>query len=213
MSHGMRPVPAARLAPLLVFLALAMPPGPCLGSPPLIPDSRLGSRTAPLLLLSRPDVCADLGLDDKQRVEAEGVVTAIYTKAATLVGKRGPEVVASQRAIDASAEQWLKTHLSDTQRRRLVEIDLQWEGPSALISRPVIADHIGLTPEQRARLKRAITDRDRRRGQGGDWQGIEHQLGQEARALLTPEQRERWYAMLGRRFTPQVAASGVTPPR
>jgi hypothetical protein len=219
MSHGTRLVPVARLVPiaplplLLLTTAIALWPGRCLGGPPPLPDSRLGYRTVPLLLLTRPDICADLGLDAKQKADAERALTTLYPQAAALKGKTGPEAEAARRAIDEAQEHWLKTHLSDIQQRRLAEIDLQWEGPSALISRPVVADHIGLLPEQRTRLQQAIAERDRRRSRGDDWREREQQLARQALTVLTAEQRERWKAMLGRHFVPQIAVSHPTAPR
>jgi hypothetical protein len=214
MSQGMRPVPAARL--VLLFLPLlfadAILPRPGFAGPPALPDDQLGIRHAPLLLLSRPDVRADLGLDAGQAGDAERALTELYLRATALKGKTGPEVLAGRRAIDEAEEEWLKTRLSDAQRKRLIEIDLQWEGPSALISRPIVADHIGLTAEQRAGLAEGIAERNRRRAQGGDLRESEYQLFQHARTILTPEQRERWKAMLGRSFTLQPAGSPAPAP-
>jgi hypothetical protein len=214
MSHGRRPVPAARLVLLVlsVSLATSILPRPGFADPPALPDDQLGIRHAPLLLLSRPDVRADLGLDQAQAAEAERALTDLYLRAAALKGKTGPEAVAGRRAIDEAGEAWFKTHLSDAQRKRLIEIDLQWEGPSALISRAIVADHLGLTAEQRASLARALAERNRRRAQGIDLRECEYQLFQQARTLLTPEQRERWKAMMGRSFTLKPAGSPAPAP-
>jgi hypothetical protein len=212
MSHGMRPDPAARLVLLSLGLLLASAtfPGPCLGGHPPLPDRRLGIKTAPLWLLSRADIRADVGLDETQAAEAERVLDELLLQASALKGKVGPEVDAGRRAINEAEEEWLKTRLSDAQRKRLIEIDLQWEGASALVSRPIVADHIGLTLEQRASLTRAIAERNRRRAQGDDLRESEYQLFQHARTLLTPEQLKRWKAMLGRSFT--LGLAGPPPP-
>jgi hypothetical protein len=145
--------------------------------------------------------------------DAERALDELVLQAAPLIGKRGPDVDARRRAINEAEEEWLKSRLSDAQRKRLVEIDLQWEGPSALISRPILADHIGLTPEQRAKLAQAIAERNRQRARGGDLRESEFQLFQQARTILTPEQRERWKAMLGRSFTLQRAGPPPPAPR
>jgi hypothetical protein len=163
-----------------------------------LPDSRLGIRTAPLLLLSRPDVRADVGLDAAQIAEAERALEELYAQAAALKGKSGPEALARKKSIDEAEQQWLQTRLTEAQRKRLIEIDLQWEGPSALIHRPVLADHLHLTPEQRTGLGAAVARCRQRRQQGGDVRQCEGKLFDEARALLTPEQLDRWRAMLGR---------------
>ena len=218
MSHGSRPVPAARLVllpvflPLTCWLAIAGLARPCLGSPPPLPDNRLGYRQAPLLLLSRPDVRADVGLDATQAADAERALTDLYVRALPLKGKTGPEADAARYAINQAEASWLKTRLSDAQRKRLVQIDLQWEGPSALISRPIVADHVGITPEQRKGLLNAIAQSNLQRDRTGDWRESEHQLALQALKLLSKEQQERWYAMLGRRFTPQLADMRTAPP-
>ncbi len=174
---------------------------------PVLPDERLGVRTAPLWLLSRPDVRADVQLDPKQTAEAERVLAGLFAKAAAIRGKSGPEIVNGRRAIDDAEQEWLQTRLGEAQRKRLIEIDLQWEGPSALISRPVVADHLGLTPEQRAALKQAVAECQRLRASGSHLRDSEHQLGQQALRVLTPEQSQRWKVMLGHPFTPRLTAT------
>jgi hypothetical protein len=214
MSHGQRLVPAARLAILSILIALDIAPGhSCLGGAfPSLPDSRLGYRQAPLLLLTRADIRTELGLSPEQVASAERALADLYPKVAALKGK-GPEAVPERRVIDEAQESWLATELSEAQRKRFIEIDLQWEGPSALKSRPVVADHLGLTPEQRAQLAGAIAERNRQRGAGGDVFECEKVLMGKVRALLTPEQLARWKAMLGHSFTPQLATTRTTPPR
>src|SRR4029079_250908 len=98
MRHG--PTPRAAYA-LLVLLTLipARAPG---AEPPPLPDSRLGVRTAPLLLLSRPDVQADLGLTPEQTSSAQRTITALYVQATALKGRPDAEVLAARRAIDGA---------------------------------------------------------------------------------------------------------------
>src|SRR4051794_13306639 len=215
MSQGLRPVPAARLAFafLTLPLALALLPPSASAAPPRIPDSELGRRIAPLLLLSRADVRVDVGLDEAQAADAARVVSELHQRASSLAGKKAdPGVEASQRAIDEAAERWLKSRLTRPQLKRLIEIDLQWEGPSALISRPIITDHVGVTPEQKAGLAKAVAAYHQERARPGDLRGSVGRLAKQTEAILTPEQLERWYAMLGRRFSPQLADSSTVPP-
>src|SRR4051794_37060510 len=108
MRHGSTP----RLAVLvIVLLGLALLPAASGGEPPL-PDSRLGVRTAPLLLLSRPDVRADLGLTSEQALSAERTITELYVQASTLKGKPDAEVLAARRAIDEAQRRWLENQLT-----------------------------------------------------------------------------------------------------
>jgi hypothetical protein len=166
-----------------------------------------------LLLLSRSDVRADVGLDAEQTADAERTLEKLYLQAEALKGKSGTEAVAGRRAIDQAMEQWLRNRLSEPQQKRLLEIDLQWEGPSALISRPVLADHLRLTPEQRTRLSAAVAECNRRRQGGTHWLECERTLFQQTRELLTPEQLGSWKAMLGPPFQRQLAATPEPPRR
>jgi hypothetical protein len=179
-----------------------------------LPDSRLGMRTAPLLLLSRPDVRADLRMDAKQAAEAEQEISALYVKAAALKGKSGAEAVAARQQIDAEQQRWFETHLSESQYGRLIQIDLQWEGPSALISRPVLTARLKLTPTQVSGLREAVAKRNRERGPRGTYDSAaDARLARSALAILSKPQQDQWKNLLGPPFQPQVASAKAAPPR
>jgi hypothetical protein len=199
------------MALLLLIEGLAFGPVLGLAGPPPLTDERLGIRTAPLLLLSRPDVRAEIHLDSAQAADADRTLGELYQQALTLKGKHGTDVEARKRSIDLAGEQWLQTKLSETQRKRFSQIELQWEGPSALIHRPIIADTLGLSDEQRARLSQAIAARTRRRDLGADRWECERELFEQTRAVLTREQRQRWRAMLGPPFAFTRQAAGPKP--
>ena len=76
MRHGGRWTTHAFV--LATFLATGLGTGaPASGDDvPVLADDRLGTRTAPLLLLTRPDVQADLKLTPEQVASAAGVPTA-----------------------------------------------------------------------------------------------------------------------------------------
>jgi hypothetical protein len=189
-----------RLALVVGAWAGVLTPACCLAAPPALTDDRLGIGTAPLLLLSRPDVRAEIGLDADQGADADRALSALYEQAVALRGQRGPDADNRKRAIDDAGEEWLQSRLSESQRKRFSQLDLQWEGASALIRRPVVADHLGLTADQRTRLAEAIAVRNRRRAAGDDLWECERRLFEQARALLSAEQQERWRAMLGPPF-------------
>jgi hypothetical protein len=192
----------------LSLLALSMiAAGPPSAGEGALPDSRLGIRTVPLLLLSRADVRADLRLDETQTADALAAIGQMYAKASRLKGMKGDAAVEARRAIDSEQERWLLSHLSDGQRSRLVQIDLQWEGPSALVTRPTVADILALSPEQRAALTQAVIDCIRKRQQGTFQQADERALTRKALETLSKDQRERWMELLGRPFVPQLAAT------
>jgi hypothetical protein len=170
------------------------------GEEPL-PDDRLGTRIAPLLLLTRPDVQADLGLTPEQVVAASKAVESLYLQAGALRGKPdAPDVVAARRAIDQAQTDWIQTQLSVEQQTRLLQVDLQWEGPAALLSRPIVAEALGLDSSQRRALAEAVIRARRVTPATGPRAEDARHLAESALSILTDEQQARWRAMLGRPF-------------
>jgi hypothetical protein len=173
----------------------------------VIPDSRLGTRVAPLLLLGRADVRAELGLSPEQAAAAERAMVALRTKAAELKGKRGSAVQAARNEIDTEQQEWLKRHLSEAQSIRLMQIELQWEGPAALVTRREIAQKLQLTSAQLKDLRHAVESWHRERVPGTYDAAVEARLERATSAALTDTQRELWGALLGPKFQPQLAQS------
>jgi hypothetical protein len=159
------------------------------------------------VLLSRPDVRAELSLDARQAASADQTLAELHARAGSLKGKKGPEVVAARRAIDDAQEHWLETQLKPEQRARLGQIDLQWEGPSALVTRPALAESLHLSPDQRTKLARLVTEHEKRQAAQADPHAGQRALAQQTLAVLSNEQQAAWKTMLGRPFTPQVASA------
>jgi hypothetical protein len=187
------------------------------GGEPL--DQRLGIRTAPIFLLTRSDVQTDLKLDSKQVAECHRAALTLYRKATGLKGKTGPAMVAARRAIDEELSEWLSNNLSPGQLARLDQIDLQWEGASAMLSRPMLDEHLSLTPDQRERVAQCISAKKAQRAQGA-WTYADHvELTRTAIAVLSKRQRDLWIHVLGPacRFTigvnPQTPHSPAQPAR
>jgi len=206
MRQGMTVVASA------LWMSLALAPQPARSESEPLPDSRLGIRTAPLLLLSRQDVQADLRLSQTQIEAAEVAIKDLYVKASALRGVTGDQALAARRAIDEQQRQWIDTQLSETQRTRIIQIDLQWEGPTALVSRPAVTEMLELTAEQLSTLKKAVTDFRQRRAQGGRSHEVEAELARQTLATLTETQRTRWKAMLGHPFQPQLTKADPAAP-
>ena len=203
--------PRRPLAPSLapgfgLWLGMILVPLTVLAGESGLPDSRLGIRTAPLLLLSRADVRADLAVDESQSAEAERAVADLQTRAAATRGQTGEPALAARRAIDEAQQVWIKGTLTESQAKRLVQLDLQWEGPSALVSRPILADALGLTPDQRATLTRAIAEHRERRRQAGGAPFEEEMLARKVLGVLTDPQREKWRLMLGQPIASRFAS-------
>jgi hypothetical protein len=200
MRHGLMPGPIWTAACLIAWAATAA------GQDYYLSEGRLGVRTAPLLLLSRPDVRADLQLNAEQAAAALHEIDQLYTKAEDLRGRgNGSEVVNQRRLLDRAQQEWCENNLTPAQSNRLDQIDLQWEGPSALL-RSRVGMALKLSDAQRQALQRAIDDRHRERVAGKASAAGERQLAEQALAILTPEQRQHWLRLLGPplRFEPRA---------
>jgi len=202
MRHGWT------VLPLLIFFGLGFA-RPARGGEPL--DQRLGMRTAPIFLLTRSDVQTDLKLDSNQVAECHRAAVALYRKATSLKGKTGPAMVAARRTIDEELSEWLTTHLSPEQLARLDQIDLQWEGASAMLSRPMLDDHLSLTPDQREKVAECISEKKAQKAHSA-WTYDDHvKLTRKAIAVLSDRQRDLWIHVLGPpcRFT--IGVNAQTP--
>lgn len=172
-----------------------------------LPAARLGIRTAPLILLSRDDVRAELSLTPEQTAGAEKALTALHARALA-TKQMQPEVARAERkVIDDAQAAWVKSNLSPDQLVRLSQIDLQWEGPSALVSRPMVGDVLGLTPEQRSALTRAVEARNAARATANYDASHEKTLAEQTIAILTEPQKSRWKTILGKPFAVELADS------
>lgn len=203
---------------LLVGIGACLVPAAARGDGWVLPDSRLGVRTAPLLLISRPDIQADLKLDPALAAEAMRLLTDLRRQAASVRGQSGPEALKVRRAIDEAQTRWLQVRLTAEQRSRLEQVDLQWEGPAALLTRSRVADSLGLTDPQRAALSQAIVAKRSAQAEDRAPRERERILAEQALGVLTEDQRERWKAMLGTPLAIQPVAepavadrSGVRP--
>ena len=174
-----------------------------------LPDDRLGIRTAPLLLLSRPDVQADLRLERAQILGTQNTINELTRRALTLRGKTGAAVVAERRAIDEAQLEWLSNNLTGNQLERLRQIELQWEGVPAMLSRPMVAGYLKLSPEQQQSLARIVAERNRLRAQGRSAPQFEQTFHQKAISVLSSSQQELWTNLLGTPF--RFAVTAVPP--
>lgn len=167
-----------------------------------LPDKSRGHRVAPILLLSRPEVRADLHLKPDQATEAGRVIASIHGKAAQLRGRNDAAAVELRRAVDDEQRTWLETRLTEDQVGRLSEIDLQWEGIAAVATRPGLGEALSLSDSQKQSLGRLVAERQAHRAQPAerrrDPEAAERQFAHQAQAILNEGQRRRWERMIGR---------------
>jgi hypothetical protein len=160
-------------------------------------DQRFGSRTAPILLLTRPDVQLDLNLDSRQIAAAKNEIARLLEQAWRLKNKTGPDIPAARQRIDNELVLWLTSNLSETQRERLMQISLQWEGAAAM-TRPHIKTILNLTDPQLAAIDRLVAQLETARRTRGMLMPTEvGRFTAQAQSVLFPEQKEHWGSLLG----------------
>ncbi|HWP30549.1 MAG TPA: hypothetical protein VNK96_02315 [Fimbriimonadales bacterium] len=160
----------------------------------------------PLALIRRPAVQQELALTPAQLNALQERLRALRPDPNQKTRGRNPAETLEK------AEGIIKEVLTPQQIKRLEEISLQLEGPRALL-RPEIADKVGLSPQQREKIReiyrnvgRPTTPRDVPQGPEGREQLRERmkaqrkELEEKLLGVLTPEQRTRWQALLGRPF-------------
>jgi hypothetical protein len=165
-----------------------------------------------LLLLTRPDVQADLKLEAEQVASLHKAIDELSQRAQALRGKTGSEVVAERRAIDDAQGRWLTANLSEEQISRLGQIDLQWEGTSALISRPGVVEMLKLSPVQVRELTRVISERNAHFFKNGYNPAEESETRRKSLAVLTNPQLQSWNGMLGERCKFEVSTAPPAEP-
>ncbi len=191
MRHGWTVVPT-----LVVFgLALLQFTGRARADEPL--DDRLGIRTAPIFLLTRSDIQADLKIDPKLAAACRHVAASIRHKASVLKGAKFPAIVAARRSIDEEMSQWLITNLTPQQLDRLEQVELQWEGPAAMLTHPFYEESLSLTRDQREKLTSYLTEARAQRAHGTWTYEDHHELTRKALTILSEKQRHLWVRILG----------------
>jgi hypothetical protein len=178
-----------------------------------LPDSRLGIRTAPILLLTRADVRAELRLSPSQAADAERTIADLHEKALALRGRNDTEAVAARGEVEEACRLWIERALTPPQRDRLTQLDYQWEGPSAVITRPKLAESLALTDAQRVVLAKAVAERNGRRGSGPAIEPDEAGLARLVNENLTEGQDQRWRSIIGPPFRFKTGAAPGRPGR
>jgi hypothetical protein len=202
MRHGA----TLALVPLWIGITLSMAPASARAGAWTLPDESRGHRIAPLLLLSRPDIRDDLELPAAMAAEVDKAIDELFSKAAALKGQTGDAALEGRRLVDEGQRAWLETRLSVPQRERLAQLDLRWEGPAAMATRPIVATALDLSDDQKAALARALAECKAQRDKGPE---AEQHLATQAMATLNDAQKQRWERMLGRPFHPRATSSAA----
>ena len=191
MRHGWTVFPTL----IILGLGLCGFAKPARGGEPL--DDRLGMRTVPIFLLTRSDVQADLKLDPKQVAICGRAAVALQRRAMLLRGRKDAGAAAARRAVDQEMSLLLSDNLTPGQLARLDQIDLQWEGASAMLTRPFLDDSLNLTPEQKKKVTECISAGYAERAKGALTYEDHVDQTRKAIAILDERQRNVWIHVLG----------------
>ncbi|MDW8051920.1 MAG: Spy/CpxP family protein refolding chaperone [Armatimonadota bacterium] len=170
---------------------------------------RMGRWGMAAMLLERADVQRELNLTEQQKAQLRQMREAL--RAAREELRNLPPEERRQRMQELRQKYDPVNVLTEAQRKRLRELELQAMGPMAFLN-PEVADALKLTQEQRARL-RAIANEffNQMRQQfqaGGFGQGqvaqqlrqAREQVEQRMLQVLTPQQLQQWQQMQGKPF-------------
>jgi hypothetical protein len=199
------------IAPTFLALGLSLAGWTAAGIAAEPLDDRLGIRTAPIMLVLRSDVQADLQLDAQQVALCRRAAQALYQRAVTIKGRVGTGADAARREINEHQTDTLRRTLNSEQLDRLKKIDLQWEGASAMLSRPLLDDSLNLTQEQKEAVEKLVADARSRRASRPPTYDEHLALTRAAIALLNERQKELWIHVLGRHCQFSVGNPAMVP--
>jgi Spy/CpxP family protein refolding chaperone len=175
------------------------------GQPDFGFGGRMMGRNVGMMLLTREDVQKELNLSQTQKAKLEQLRQEMQQAMQQL--RDLPPEQRRERMQELRQKYDPDTILNETQRKRLRELELQWQGPFAL-NDPEVAKQVGLTEEQRAKIRGIIQEAFQSvRGQPGqpgermqEFQKAREQAEKKILEVLTPAQREKWQQMLGKPF-------------
>jgi Spy/CpxP family protein refolding chaperone len=188
--------------------AMAQPPAGRPGGPF---GGRLGGPMLMVGLLRNQQVQQELKLTDQQKQQLEQLGEQWREKMRGLRDLPPEERRQKGEGMRAEVEKQLATILNEQQMKRLKQIALQVEGYAAL-ERPEIADQVGLTKEQRQKIRDILRQADEKRREAfqqgqGDRQAafqrmreIRQWVDGEIEKLLTAEQKKKWQELVGAPF-------------
>lgn len=160
--------------------------------------------------LKRYDVRSELRITAEQEEQMRRLE---YEERAARRSLRGQRLSYEERVLrETEIEQQydLRQVLSQSQRARLFQLELQWNGALSLLLYPEVARQIGLSQSQQQQIHELVAReaekiRYNERGIGRYEKKVFHQqarerVNQEILALLTPQQRAQWQRTIGAPF-------------
>ncbi len=164
------------------------------------------------MLLERADVQRELNLTEQQKTQIRQMLEEQRRARAEL--RNLPPEQRLEKMLELRQKYDPTSVLTDAQKKRLRELELQAMGPMAFLN-PEVADELKLTQEQRSRLMGIMNEfrnQLREQWQGGGFQQgnqgqrmqqmqrMREQMEQRMLEVLTPAQRQQWQQMQGKPF-------------
>jgi hypothetical protein len=195
MRHRLTVVPVGLVLAIAAMMGADGPSGPQSSAESVL-DERFGMKIAPIYLLLRADVQADLRLEPRQIAAARNLAASLMERGRRLKGMPERDAQTERSIIDEQMAGWLRHALSEAQRERLRQITLQWEGAAAF-GRSAVADYLELDPQQQSALGLLLRETDQIRRKRRISPPEVDRITARARTVLTPDQQEKWKAVIG----------------
>jgi Spy/CpxP family protein refolding chaperone len=171
-------------------------------------------RVTSLFLLTQKSVQQELKLSDEQIKKLTELADKQRQTLAELGNLAREERQQKMREQTQAADKAVAEILQPEQQKLLKQIVLQQRGAQAL-SEPEVADALGLSAEQKEKLK-TIRDEAQREMrelfQGGNREEAQKKVAdlrkateEKAQEVLTPEQKTKWKEMVGEPFKGEIA--------
>ena len=171
-----------------------------------------GFQATPRTLLAIAEVCKELGISDDQKKQIDHLLAEVQRQMQASFGrmnfedlqklspeerqKRFEEARKTSEEAGRKADEKLEAILNAKQRARLSQLRIQREGLAAF-NRPEIVRQLGLTDDQRDKLRR-IQEQSFGPFAGGPQTQVKALA--DARAVLTDAQKAQWDELKGKEF-------------
>src|ERR1700732_5251144 len=201
---------------VLALVILGVSSSSALAQPPRGGRGGQGMMGGPMMLLNQPSVQQELKISDEQKQQIHEAAAKLRQSAGDLQGLDPSERQQKAQEMAREGERAASKILHRDQMKRLKEISLQVQGARAFSS-PDFANALGLTDEQKEKIKAAEGSRGQR-GQpppGSDPEAMRRRMEEMRKAnldkvmnILTPGQKAKYKEMTGEPFTGKLEPPG-----
>jgi Spy/CpxP family protein refolding chaperone len=172
-----------------------------------------GNPYAPMTLVNREEVQKELNITDDQKAKIADLRTSVRQKQSDARAAANGDRQAMQEAtakINADAAKSLGDILTPDQSKRLRELEIQWTGPSIVVTDKDVQSSLGITDDQKAKLtdlqaKQRAANAEARTNANGDPAAMRDAMMKNSKIMedeinkvLTDDQKAKLAAMGGK---------------